>query len=68
MNKLINKFLLAVFALSIIGISAEMYLYFNNGFDEEKELWYQILVIIFLLSLSLYFLNLFYRTSISKKP
>ena len=68
MNKLINKFLLAIFTLSIIGISAEMYLYYKNGFDEEKELWYQILVIVFLFSLSLYFLNLFYRTSISKKP
>ncbi|MDX5584831.1 MAG: hypothetical protein QNK20_07840 [Aureibaculum sp.] len=68
MNKLINKFLLAIFALSLIGISTEMYLYYKNGFDEEKELWYQILVIFFLFSLSLYFLNLFYRTSISKKP
>jgi len=46
--------------LSLIGISTEMYLYLLNGFNEEKELWYQILVIVFLLSLSLYFLNLFY--------
>ena len=67
MIKFINKLFIAIFFLSLFALGAEIYSILKNGFDEGKEMWYQVLIIVSLVVAAVYFLRIFYNTSKSDK-
>jgi hypothetical protein len=67
MIKFINKLFIAIFYLCLFALGAEIYSILKNGFNEGKEIWYQVLIIISLVAAALYFLRIFYNTSKSDK-
>jgi hypothetical protein len=67
MIKFINKLFIAIFYLCLFVLGAEIYSILKHGFNEGKEIWYQVLIIVSLVAAALYFLRIFYNTSKSDK-